>query len=235
MNRWGRWALRAAAFVGVAALAMPMVVSAQTTPWRATLSGSNEVPAVNSTATGTFTADLNETAGTLTWSLSVPSITNATAAHIHTGAAGTNGGIVVNLFAAPAGSPASSINVSGTARATDVIGTLAGNFAGLVTALKAGTLYVNVHTTANPGGEIRGQIVSGATPTATATATATPKATATATAAAPATPTVIAAPKSGTGDSIARDNRTLPWALAAIAIVAAGVALGAGVGIRRGR
>lgn len=231
MSNWGRWALRAAAFVGVAALAVPMVVSAQTTPWRATLSGTSEVPAVTSTATGTFTANLDETAGTLSWTLTVPSITNATAAHIHTGAAGTTGGIVVNLFAAPAGSPASTINVSGTARAAEVIGTLAGNFPGLVSAIKGGTAYVNVHTSANPGGEIRGQISQAATPTATPTATATAKAAATA----PATATVIAAPKSGSGGNLDGDSRTLPWVLGAIAVVAAGIALGAGVGVRRQR
>jgi CHRD domain len=222
MMRLGRLAVATAALVGAAALAVPMMVSAQagTTQWRATLSGANEVPPNTSTATGTFTATLDEAAGTLTWTLSVPAITNTTAAHIHAGAAGANGGIVVNLFAAPAGSPASTINASGTARSADTIGTLAGNFPGLVTALKAGTLYVNVHTSANPGGEIRAQILS-ATATPTATATAAP-----AQAAPTAAATAIAAPKSGTGGYLA-DNVTSMWALAALAVVASTIVLGA--------
>lgn len=164
-----KWAAHLGLLAAAAAVAVPMIVSAQATPWRAALTGANEVPATTSTATGTFTATLDEAAGTLTWSLSVPSITSATAAHIHTGAAGTSGGIVVNLFAAPASGPVNSINVSGTARAADVIGSLAGNFPGLVDAIKGGTAYVNVHTTANPGGEIRAQISQGAAPTASGT------------------------------------------------------------------
>ena len=231
MTRWGKWAAGAAAFIGAATLAVPMMVSAQaaTTTWRATLSGANEVPVNASTATGTFTATLDEAAGTLAWTLTVPAITNTTAAHIHAGAAGANGGIVVNLFAAPAGAPASTISASGTARSADTIGTLAGNFPGLVTALKAGTLYVNVHTSANPGGEIRAQILSAtATSAPTTTATAAP-----AQAAPTAVATAIAAPKSGTGGYLDGGSGMSMWALGALAIVPVGVALGAGFAPRR--
>ncbi|MBM4409891.1 MAG: CHRD domain-containing protein [Chloroflexi bacterium] len=176
---------------------------ATTSRYEARLSGANEVPPVTTTATGTFTATLDEAAGTLTWTLSVPAITNATAAHIHTGAAGANGGVVLLLFAAPTGSPASTVNVSGTARAADLSGSLAGNFAGLVTALKAGTLYVNVHTSANAGGEIRAQV--------------------TAAAAAP-----VAAPaKTGNGGPDASNSEAGSTGLVAIGLVAVGiVALG---------
>lgn len=155
-NRW----LGTGLALAVTAALLPAAVLGQATTSRyeARLSGANEVPPVTTTATGTFTATLDEAAGTLTWTLSVPAITNATAAHIHAGAAGANGGIVLPLFAAPTGAPASTVNVSGTARAADLSGSLAGNFAGLVTALKAGTLYVNVHTSANGGGEIRAQV-----------------------------------------------------------------------------
>ena len=241
MAGWRKAIAGLAVFLGVTALAVPMVVSAQTTTqWRASLAGINEVPSVTTTATGTFTATLDETAGTLAWTLAVPNITAATQAHIHSGAVGVNGPIVVNLFAAPASGPTSSINVSGTARAADVIGPLAGNFAGLVSAIKAGTAYVNVHTSANAGGEIRAQIGPGGTPTptATATATATPTATATAKAATPtptaaaATATVIAAPKSGTGFG-GGDGNVLLWTLGALAVVSAGIALGAGLLPRR--
>ena len=123
-----------------ATLASVVAVAQTTSQWRAALTGANEVPATSSTATGTFTAALDETAQTLTWTLTVPSITAATAAHIHVGAAGVNGGVVVNLFAAPASGPTSSINVSGTARPADLVGSLAGNWTGFVSALKTSGL-----------------------------------------------------------------------------------------------
>ena len=142
-----------------ALVAVPAVVSGQTgVAYRAALIGANEVPPVASTATGTFTATLDEAAGTITWTLAVPSITNASAAHLHQGPPTVAGPVVLPLFAAPAGTTASSINVSGTSRQSDLSGPLAGNFAGFVAALKAGNIYVNAHTTQNPGGEIRGQI-----------------------------------------------------------------------------
>jgi hypothetical protein len=86
-----------AAFALVAAL-LPLGAFAQAVQYRAAMAGANEVPATSSTATGTFTATLDEAAGTLTWSLTVPALTNATAAHLHSGAAGVNGPIVLPLF-----------------------------------------------------------------------------------------------------------------------------------------
>ncbi len=199
-----RWLGASLAIAATAAL-LPAVVLGQAAgaKFEAKLAGANEVPAVTTTATGTFSATLDEAAGTLAWTLSVPAITNATAAHIHSGAAGSNGGIVVNLFAAPTGAPVSTINVSGTARAADLAGALAGNMAGFVTALKAGTLYVNVHTTANPGGEIRAQITAAA-----------------------AAPAPVAAPaKTGNGglnESADEAGRYMALGLIAVALVAVG-------------
>lgn len=167
-----------AATVLVAALALvPAFVSAQgtTTALNARLTGAGEVPATTSAAVGTFTATLDEAANTLTWSLSVPTITNTTAAHLHVGAAGTNGALVLPLFAAPTGSPASSINVSGTSKSADLTGPLQGQFAEFAKAIKAGTIYANVHTSANPGGEIRDQVAVGAAAAQATTAPGAPK------------------------------------------------------------
>jgi hypothetical protein len=133
------------AAVLAAATLLPAAVSAQTltSQWAAALTGTQEVPANTSAACGTFTATIDEAANTITWSLSVPSITNATAAHLHTGQAGANGPIVLNLFAAPAGSPAQAVNVSGTSKGTDLVGPLQGQFQEFVRAVKGGTIYVN--------------------------------------------------------------------------------------------
>ncbi len=188
-----RW-LTAGIMTAVLAAFVPALVSGQAAQYTAQLIGATEVPSTTSAATGTFTATLDETAQTLTWGLAVPSITDATAAHIHAGGAGVNGGIVVTLFTAS--NPAGSMNVSGVARPGDLSGSLAGNWAGFAAALKSGGLYVNVHTTANAGGEIRGQVtgVSQGTPTATATATGTATSTPTATSTTTATPTRTATP-----------------------------------------
>lgn len=183
-----------AAALLASALVLPGLVSAQavTSTWTATLRGANEVPPTTSTATATFTATLNETSNSLQWTLSVPAATSITAAHLHAGAAGVNGGVILGLYTPATGTtPVGTLNLSGTASVLDLSGTYANNFAGFVAALKAGTIYANVHTTANPGGEIRAQVVSTqATPTPTAAPTAA--ATAAPTAAATAAPTAAA-------------------------------------------
>src|SRR5437867_2483671 len=124
LGRRQRWALIAGALVALCAL--PALVSAQaaTSQWRATLVGAQEVPPTNSTATGAYTATLNEAAKTITWSLSVPTITNATAAHLHFGAPTCVCPVVLPMFAAPSGAPASTINVSGTSGPGDLTGPL---------------------------------------------------------------------------------------------------------------
>jgi len=142
--------------VGVAALLGPALVRAQTREYAASLSGASEVPPTTSTATGSFTATLDERAKTLRWTLSVPSIDSVTMSHIHQGARDANGPVVLPLFIP--GSPADSINASGTASAEHLEGPLRGDWDGFVAALKAGDLYINVHTTGIPSGEIRGQV-----------------------------------------------------------------------------
>jgi CHRD domain-containing protein len=92
-------------------------------------------------------------------------------AHMHIAQKGVNGGIMIffctNLGNGPLGTPAcpASANLSGTVTASDVIngasaqGVSTGEFAEVLGAIRAGTAYVNVHSTSFPGGAIRGQIV----------------------------------------------------------------------------
>lgn len=174
-----RLGLRRAAVLSAAVLSLvPALVFAQSsaTEFTAVLAGGNEVPAVTSTATGQFTATLDAAGTSLSWTLSVPSITAATASHIHLGAAGTTGPVVVALFVATQGQTVSSINASGTATVAELVGPLEGDMAGFLDALASGELYVNVHTLANPGGEIRGPVVPAAAPAVPAAPAVTPPA-----------------------------------------------------------
>jgi hypothetical protein len=160
-TRLARWTAAAVVALGVGLL--PGLSAAQATEYHADLSGST-------VATGAFAATVDVATGTVTYTLTVPSIQATTAAHIHAGAEGVSGPVVVPLFAADGS--ASSINVSGTFGLADLVGPYAGDLIGFVTAVNNGTLYVNVHTEANPAGEIRGQIVAGAAPVPTLLPTA---------------------------------------------------------------
>ena len=109
------------------------------------LQGSQEVPANSSTATGNVTVLIDKAALKVYVTGSFTGLsTAATAGHIHTGAAGTNGPVTVGL------SPtnATSGTITGNATITPVF---------METLLSGGT-YVNIHNATFPGGEIRGQL-----------------------------------------------------------------------------
>jgi hypothetical protein len=134
----------------------------------ARLDGFQQVPTLFSAGSGEFTATLSADGTTLSYTLTYAGLTAASAGHIHLGEPGTNGG--VSAFLCGGGGkpacPASSGSVSGTITAADIIGPAsqglaAGQFANFLTGLRAGATYVNVHTAVFPGGEIRGQIVTG--------------------------------------------------------------------------
>ncbi len=122
---------------------MPMTTKAGDAS--ATLSAASEVPPTQSGATGTLQAHVNKDTNLLSWTVSYSGLTGpATGGHFHGPAmAGSNAGVVVPF----SGSLASPIN--GTATLT----------AAQMADLMAGKWYVNLHTAANPGGEIRGQVM----------------------------------------------------------------------------
>ena len=105
------------------------------------MSGANEVPAVTTSASGTGTITIGDD-GTVSGSVTTTGIAG-TAAHIHQAATGANGPVIVpftkegDTYKAPAGVKLTAPQMA---------------------SLKAGDLYFNVHSAANPGGEIRGQL-----------------------------------------------------------------------------
>ena len=125
----------------------------------APLAGSQEVPAAETDGRGVATFQLNAAGDELSYRLIAANITDVTQSHIHLAPAGSNGGVVAFLYGfGPTVSP-NGILATGTITAGDLIGALAGNpLSDLVSELRAGNAYVNVHTVGIPSGEIRGQI-----------------------------------------------------------------------------
>jgi hypothetical protein len=132
--------------------------------YRATLNGASEVPATTSTATGDFSAQLlpdKTLSYSLTWTTGLTGTANG--AHIHGPADATQtANILVDFALPPVGATNATINFAGRVASGNldlkqaVTATVSGD--SLIKLLDAGQLYVNVHTVANSGGEIRGQI-----------------------------------------------------------------------------
>ena len=139
--------------IGVAACDDDEPTAPPVETYTAALNGANEVAppalvATNATGTATITVNGNVLSYTLTTTgfaagTTAPSGGTALPAHIHDGAVGVNGGILVNLT--------SNLNASasGTVTAADDV----------LAKMRAGNTYVNVHTNNRSAGEIRGQLV----------------------------------------------------------------------------
>ena len=112
----------------------------------ATLTGAAEVPEPGDPdGTGRAVIKLNQGKGEVCFELTVSNIASATAAHIHSGAAGVAGGVVVTLTPAPSdGSSEGCVTAS-----ADLIKDIRQN---------PGNFYVNVHNADFPDGAVRGQL-----------------------------------------------------------------------------
>ncbi|MDX2024231.1 MAG: CHRD domain-containing protein [Deltaproteobacteria bacterium] len=101
-------------------------------------------PTGTTTASGIFAFELNEKTGVMTYTLTLTDLTGpASAAHIHKGAPGVAGPVVLPLVVPASADPSTGTVTLDPAALAD---------------LKAGSLYVNAHTAANPMGEVRGQL-----------------------------------------------------------------------------
>ena len=137
------------AFVVVCSLAITQPSAyAQQQSIIAKLTGKNEVPPVNTQATGTAQFQLSSDGKELNYDLSAINLNGFMMAHIHQGKAGENGQPVAPLQMG-----------KGKVTSSDLQGSLAGKqISDLVDIIKNGQAYVNVHTDQNQNGEIRGQM-----------------------------------------------------------------------------
>ena len=145
-------------------------------PYDAPLSGQEEVPAVQTSATGKgeFTVPAN---GTMKYKVNVTGIMNASAAHIHMAKAGENGEIIADLLNTPTSKDkdtAYGMIFRGNLSDSSLKGPMQGKtLDDLAAAMDSGDVYVNVHTAGHPDGEIRGQIANTDKPAAGATTNST--------------------------------------------------------------
>ena len=122
------------------------------------LSGEQEVPPVDTDASGETTLTLTRDPPELDYRLTVSNIENVVAAHIHIGNEGENGPVVAPLFSDDSGVSEDGVLATGTITEDDLVGPLEGkSFSELRSMVEKGA-YVNVHTKEHPKGEIRGQI-----------------------------------------------------------------------------
>jgi hypothetical protein len=138
-------------------------------PYDATLSGQNEVPPVETSATGEaeFTAPANDT---IKYRINVTGIMNASAAHIHMAKEGENGDVIADLLNTPSSKEkdtAYGMIFRGNLTDSSLKGEMQGKtLDDLAAAMDSGDAYVNVHTAEHPDGEIRGQLVNSDKPEA---------------------------------------------------------------------
>jgi hypothetical protein len=160
MNSFPIFRMAIAALLPIVAACGDDGPSSEATSFTATLSGANEVPAVTTTATGNAT--LSVSGAEITYTVNVTNLSNAVVAHIHVAPAGQNGPVRLNLCGTGDPQPACTSGTAVLATGTNgtTVGTPAITFDSLLSAMRTGGAYVNVHTSANPGGEIRGQVAA---------------------------------------------------------------------------
>jgi CHRD domain len=148
-----------ALMVALAALAVSAPAAATGEATRCTLGavlkGENEVPATTSRALGAAVVHISGTKLSFAVAIANPARETFTRGHIHVGAAGVNGGILVTLFESSTQGTTDRKLILQAARleiTEDVATRICGDPAGF---------YVNYHTTEFPGGAIRGQLVGG--------------------------------------------------------------------------
>lgn len=147
----------------VLALAAGVASGNDTLEFKAELTGAEEVPLVETETTGEAKFEVNPAMTDIAYELEVEQATDILAvagAHIHCAPAGENGPVVVFLAGAHPGGLDGKLEVKATLTGANIVNDACGEtIAELVESMRAGNTYVNVHSAAHPGGEVRGQIM----------------------------------------------------------------------------
>ena len=162
------------AIVTVLSVVLTAPIAARAERIRAALTGYEEVPVVSTVASGEFAGLISRDDQSIEYQLTYTGLQGTvTQAHIHVAQPSVNGSIVIWLCETatnpgPAGTPTCTPGsgiFTGTITAENVVAgatasqqLAAGELAEVIAAMRAGAVYVNVHTNLSPGGEIRGQI-----------------------------------------------------------------------------
>lgn len=124
------------------------VAHAAVTNYVAKLNGAQEAPPVTTNASGSATLAFDDATRKLTGTVSMTGLKDVALAHIHNGACGAAGNVEVTLMNPTPSSVAVDATLSSAQAAS----------------LAAGNLYLNIHTAANPNGELRGQLAPESSP-----------------------------------------------------------------------
>ena|SRR3990172_8570934 len=131
--------------------------------FKAVLKGTNEVDPVDTDATGKAEFEVNRDQTKIKFELTIRNATDIfsgdNGAHIHCAAKGVNGPIVAHLEGPIPGGFDGKVEIEATLTAANITNPACGaTIADLVQSMRDGRTYVNAHSLAFPGGEIRGQI-----------------------------------------------------------------------------
>jgi CHRD domain len=167
--------MRLRVFVAVMGSLLAAATAVKADQIGALLTGYEETPAaVSTTGRGEFTATIDADGDVIYYTETYSGLQGpVTQSHIHVGQLGVSGSVVIFLCQTAANPDPTGLapqcpqegTVTGTITAANVIAgatpsqqLVAGDLAAVITAIRAGAAYANVHTTPSPGGEIRGQI-----------------------------------------------------------------------------
>lgn len=155
---------------GLLLMAVPAAVFAADEVFTAGLSGDAQVPPITVDATGDATVTIADDESSVSWDVSYTGLTgDAAAGHIHFGASDAAGPVMIP-FDSVSNTGSKGSFASGDYKGGDG---LPADWDGVLSAIRDGDAYVNIHTAANAAGEIRGQLAGSATPPATDTVPAT--------------------------------------------------------------
>jgi hypothetical protein len=125
----------------------------------AQLTGDQQVPPVDTSASGTLTFVIADDGSKVDYELSVTNLVDLTVARLHEGAVGEEGDTIITLYDGPRTGTFTGVIAEGSFTASDLEGPLKGKtIRDLVTMILADDVYLNFGTSAHKSGEIRGQM-----------------------------------------------------------------------------